>query len=387
MDQPIWQRTRQRRTQRLALAAQALLFCLAAGLGANNLTAQEVTGSGPVKVEPHSSRWDYPKEINVPEGSKLHIVSKGDTLWDLANNYLGNPYAWPQIWELNQWIKDPHWIYPGDPLIIDLSKGVAGPVPDAVGNLKPGRINPNALRIPEMAYSFQDFIQLPYLVPEGADAYYKNQGAFKLVSNRRDDRFILGEGETVYMNGGSEQGVKQGDRFLAVRTATKKFKPLGRKKVAGDVVQNLGIVRVTVVNAKTAVGVVEKAMDGLEVGQHLVRFTEPAYFPMELRKDIADPIAMKDPVATVIYAREHREHTANGEMLIVDRGSEDGLKVGDVLLAARTRTLLPAGKKSEAETTTHYLGQVVVVRLGDRNATVRVLRSTEEIVSGDQLTR
>jgi hypothetical protein len=43
-----------------------------------------------------------------------HTVKKGDTLWDLANTYLGDAFQWPQIYQLNKdLIRDPHWIYPG----------------------------------------------------------------------------------------------------------------------------------------------------------------------------------------------------------------------------------------------------------------------------------
>lgn len=43
-----------------------------------------------------------------------HTVKKGDTLWDLAKLYLGDPFQWQQIYQLNtDLIKDPHWIYPG----------------------------------------------------------------------------------------------------------------------------------------------------------------------------------------------------------------------------------------------------------------------------------
>src|SRR5439155_392605 len=54
----------------------------------------------------------------IPDGATYYIIVRGDTLWDLAGKYLGNPYLWPQIWDQNRYITDAHWIYPGDPLIM-----------------------------------------------------------------------------------------------------------------------------------------------------------------------------------------------------------------------------------------------------------------------------
>ena len=53
--------------------------------------------TGPATIPAHWSRYKYPETI--PEGATYYIIKRGDTLWDLAGKFLGNPFLWPQIWE------------------------------------------------------------------------------------------------------------------------------------------------------------------------------------------------------------------------------------------------------------------------------------------------
>ena len=77
---------------------------------------------------------------------RTHTVRTGDTLWDLANHYYQNPYAWPTIADANRSVvEDPHWIYPEEVLVIPgAATAVAEGPPD-----NPGQITPVGLPEPQ----------------------------------------------------------------------------------------------------------------------------------------------------------------------------------------------------------------------------------------------
>lgn len=58
------------------------------------------------------------KPIFKTTAPKRYVVKKGDTMWGISNNFLNNPGYWPEIWDENQKVANPHLIYPGDVLHI-----------------------------------------------------------------------------------------------------------------------------------------------------------------------------------------------------------------------------------------------------------------------------
>lgn len=52
---------------------------------------------------------------NAPE---VYVVKEGDTLWEISGMYLQDPWLWPEIWDINEQVNNPHLIFPGDELYL-----------------------------------------------------------------------------------------------------------------------------------------------------------------------------------------------------------------------------------------------------------------------------
>lgn len=48
------------------------------------------------------------------ENKEDYLVKKGDTLWDISDHFLKDPWEWKKLWENNPQIENPHLIYPDD---------------------------------------------------------------------------------------------------------------------------------------------------------------------------------------------------------------------------------------------------------------------------------
>src|SRR5207344_1139024 len=73
--------------------------------------------------------YAYAAEM-VQDHPSTYTVRKGDTLWDISARFLKKPWLWPEIWQANPQVKNPHLIYPGDVLSLVYIGGrpyVSGP--------------------------------------------------------------------------------------------------------------------------------------------------------------------------------------------------------------------------------------------------------------------
>lgn len=126
-----------------------------------------------------------------------YVVRKGDTLWDISARFLKKPWLWPEIWQANPQVKNPHLIYPGDVLslaYLDRVTAQAGPRQEAPINAIPlADVEPFLKNL----FVVDSFKQLPYVV------------------GLEDNRLRASAGHQAYVVG--LQDAQPGQRYLVVR--------------------------------------------------------------------------------------------------------------------------------------------------------------------------
>lgn len=128
-----------------------------------------------------------------------YVVKRGDTLWDIAGRFLQKPWLWPEIWQANPQIKNPHLIYPGDVISLAYLDRVAASI--QAGPRTDGPVN--AVSLSEVEPFLKDLRMVESL------------DGLPYVVGLEEDRMRSSHGQVAYIRG--LDGVAPGQRYLVVR--------------------------------------------------------------------------------------------------------------------------------------------------------------------------
>ncbi len=328
----------------------------------------------------------YTPPTELPPGSRVHVVERGDTLWDLATKYLGDPYLWPQIWERNPYITDSHWIYPGDPIVIDVAvqepTGDGGQQAEAAPPEEPtAAAEPGGEELPE-----EEIVEeIPYPLGSSADVYcfarlFQDEGIFPFAVSSAEKIQYQNQYSTddiLYIDGGSQQGVRPGDRFFVFHRIRPLQHPVSGSGM-GVVYQQVGQVKVLCAQEQSSIVEVTLACDPIQVGDHLLPF-EPVPVPLVNGVPLADRCDAPNgkPTGFTVYSRDDLVASAAEHLVMVDLGTAEGLYPGQFATVFRDNPVEGMPRL--------IIGELGILTVHDGYSTAKITTGWAPVAIGDRI--
>ncbi len=209
---------------------------------------------------------------------RIHLVVRGDTLWDISDAYLGSAWVWPSIWQDNRDIENPHLIFPGDRIWITDSV-MRRVTAEEAEQLLAGQ--PAALG-DEVEEPFE--APPPPAPPAPRTQRISSRESMGFVSADEVDsaasivdavveRVMLSQGDAVYIGLGEDE-VDAGDEFTVFRVDEKVYDP-DNGDLLGYHVNVLGWLEVEKPSPESSLATIRRSLGEMERGDLLVRREPP----------------------------------------------------------------------------------------------------------------
>ncbi len=290
----------------------------------------EAAPAGPVSLEPSRSepaavvepRSEAPPPRPVPlaQGApERYVVKKGDTLWDISAMFLRDPWFWPEIWQINPQVENPHLIYPGDILsliYIDgqprllLERGIAAE-----------RLSPQIRATPlDQAITTIPYEQIAAFLTRGTVLEKDQAAKLPYILATKGDHLIAGAGNDVYVRGDMDG---EGARYSVVHVSDPLVDP-DDNDVVGYKAIYVGQGSVARSGDPHTVSLIKSSREALN-GDRLLRqeIEIPLnFFPKPPNNEVDGRIiSVVDGISLI----------GQYQVVVINRGARDGLAPGDVL--------------------------------------------------------
>ena len=383
-------------------------------------TASQVANSG------------VPLSELAPNAPDSYTVKAGDTLWAISGLFLKSPWRWPELWGMNlAEIANPHLIYPGQQLFLEKKNGVATLTTRSPGAAADGapmttvKISPRT-RFDSLSASalptLQPHLIEPFLVEPNIVSENELKQAPRIVATQ-EGRVLLSRGDRAYIRGPAgtpviEPTTGPEPTFRVFRDPKPLFDPdthavlgyeapyvgkalLVRGEVAPTVKKDAEgttwVARLlgggaskpeqqeesTGLPTAASVDIVE-TKEEMRVGDRLL--AEPE---RQIRNFMPSAPDRKIVGRIISVYGDGVTNAAQNQVVVLSRGTDDGLKTGDVLAILKDGPTVkdytdPA--KSEVKIPNERNGLLMVFRPFDKLSYALILEIVDGVKVGDRVT-
>lgn len=306
------------------------------------------------------------------EEPAVYVIQKGDTLWGLSDRFLHDPFYWPNLWERNQIITNPHFIFPGQKVKIYPDRiEIEPPVPKQAEPL-PTEAKPVEKK--------DEPAPVRTFAVNGGEGFLmeKEQAPSGFIVSTYQNRQMVGEDEVVYTDIGRRNGAEVGSRFSVFKKVGPVTHPV-TNVVLGYKVVPLGFLQISELEEKVSKAIITKSFLEISAGSFLMPYRPPT-------KEVALKAAKQDLTGYIVETRMGNNAVAAGDVVYLDLGKAHGLEAGNMLYIVRD--VVPDQKYALDKIDklpVDVIGALVVVETAEHTSTALIVKSIEAIYRGDRV--
>jgi len=296
-----------------------------------------------------------------------YVVQVGDTLWDIAATFLKDPWYWPEIWYVNPQVENPHLIYPGDVLALIYVDG-APRVTNQLGSSY--RLSPEARETPlTEAITSVSYESVAAFLSRGVVIEKGEVESLPYIVATKGEHLIAAAGNTVYVRG---TGAQPGDRYNVVHIGDKLIDPEDNRLIGYQGIE-IGEGTVSRSGDPATMALTSSKQEAVE-GDRLIPASVEIplnFFPKAPSSNIDGQI-----IAVVGGVTQIGQY----QVVVMNRGSNNGLTVGDVLTVwQRGETVRDRVQGGSVRIPDEVAGTVMVFKVYDRIGYGLVMQATQAL--------
>lgn len=320
----------------------------------------------PVYATELSLRADHPTE---------YVVVPGDTLWDISSRFLEDPWLWPKLWGYNPQVRNPHLIYPGDRIYLRYVDGEPR-LSLSRGDMKLSpkvRVSDLGLAIPAVPLeAIRPFMASTKIL----DSEEQLKQSPYIIAGR-EGHLITGAGDAIYARGTFDDADSM---FDILRLGLPLLDP-ETEELLGYRAMSVGRARLQSLEGDIGTLMVERSNQELRIGDWIYPIDEElltaTYYPKHPEATIDGVIIAVEGGVTQI---------GRHDIVIINRGTRDGLVEGDVLAIYQRGELVEDRYADELVKLPDVRGGLaMVVRTFDKVSYGLVVESNRVLRVGDKI--
>lgn len=318
-----------------------------------------------------------------------YIVQKGDTLWDICEKFYGDPDLWPELWQLNPFITNPHLLEPGDVIVLFEKKPVKKVrEPEIIQEGPPAeKMEPEPEVLGVNIDGLTDlrtigFLKLGKIRPSGS------------IIASDNDKLVLNNGDTAYVLFDKNTQVLAGDEFSIGASSPLLMNPVTGKEMGYTFSVNGKLV----VEKRLGLAMKKKELYEKE-NVYKATITEvykPIYvgnivIPVQPISSCVYPVHyQKKLVGNIVATKDQQVLIHPNSIVYIDLGFNQGINRGNIFQVVKGQSV----KDPEPEENIHWyheskiflsdimLGRIMILESRPNTSTAIVLSATESFSPG-----